>query len=663
MLILSVFLLPLVAAEPACLLQKTNQPTQISALAKQAQGEYAGTGSCVPRFPETHVASDLASCISQCTSAATGFSLQGTVCLCCAGFSLSSSSSVSLYARSIPSWQFLAVRKECPTFHTLGTTKFIASGDINECAQYCEGLNAGVMQYFSRFFAGDCICCNGGLRTAASSNADANLYWGYTSKITIPGPGGVPVPLGWEYAGTGTCDPISATFNGEANDIAACASLCLDRKPKTTGIRFDGTACTCCRGLILSSSSTVPLYAKALPPLWNFLGVGKSCPTAQILSSGIVSDIYNCARTCETNNAGEMVYSPINDFVATCTCCSGALISGGTSLALANGALISRGASSDFGYTTSPVPVATPGVEGDPHITALDGSHYLLLSQGTFSLWHLHGLLAEFQSEDGTQDGSKKVPVDWEVYTHYSGQQSFTKGLLLVDRSAGVQRQILEITSQDCQWRARSGAEWRMVSKPGMISVADGQDYVTGFNVTKTNGKKDHATHASHSSGSHFNFNQVHFSMNTKDGATDVAVLTVSCRPKRNLDLNLVMKRRSDQRFVEGELASRKTLATLQTSDSEFGIKDKWQDIGGSDHAAAYLRQMDEDSSSKTSLLQICNAEDKVQAKITCSKYLDSLSHLDPSGFVLNDCVYDICHGAGEVAAELAAELLKSTNV
>ena len=175
------------------------------------------------------------------------------------------------------------------------------------------------------------------------------------------------------------------------------------------------------------------------------------------------------------------------------------------------------------------------GVVGDPHITALDGSHYLLLSQGTFSLWHLHGLSTEFRA----QDGLKKIPVEWEIFTHYSGHQSFTKGLLLVDRSAGAQRQVLEITSQDCQWRAHSGAEWSMVSEPGMISVAEGQDYVTGFNMTKT-GRK----HRGHASRSQLNLNQVHFSMNSKDGATDIAVLTVSCRPKRNLDLNMVMKRR-----------------------------------------------------------------------------------------------------------------------
>ena len=44
----------------------------------------------------------------------------------------------------------------------------------------------------------------------------------------------------------------------------------------------------------------------------------------------------------------------------------------------------------------------------------------------------------------------------------------------------------------------------------------------------------------------------------------------------------LRLLRRSDHKFVEGELAERKKLATLQTSDSEFSIKGRWQEIGGS---------------------------------------------------------------------------------
>eukprot|EP00438_Fugacium_kawagutii_P033833 Skav235842 [mRNA] locus=scaffold1931:331187:333241:- [translate_table: standard] len=44
---------------------------------------------------------------------------------------------------------------------------------------------------------------------------------------------------------------------------------------------------------------------------------------------------------------------------------------------------------------------ALSGVEGDPHVRTLDGGHYTLLSQGTFSLWRFSGVHANFMSKDG----------------------------------------------------------------------------------------------------------------------------------------------------------------------------------------------------------------------------------------------------------------------
>ncbi|CAL1156103.1 unnamed protein product [Cladocopium goreaui] len=373
---------------------------------------------------------------------------------------------------------------------------------------------------------------------------------------------------GWEYAGKGDCAAILQTFNEP--DPTSCASQCSYLMLAFSFDSLRSSTCFCCQDLALSTSYRSFAYARAIRK-WDFIGTGKRCQSP--VASFSANTLNDCALSCEpTTNPGWFIYTPRN--IPGCTCCSG--LNPTTELIP-----IPRFSTpwSHFVYRREVKRVDVPGgkvwsvgVYGDPHITALDGSHYLLLSQGTFSLWHLHGLLTEFQ----TQDGFKKVPVEWEIFTHYSGHQSFTKGLLLIDRSAGVQRQVLEITSQDCQWRAHSGAEWTMVSKPGMISVAEGQDYVTGFNMTKTNGRKHRGGHASRNQ---LNLNQVHLSMNSKDGATDIAVLTVSCRPKRNLNLNLVMKRRSDHGFVEGELAGGKKLAALET-DSEFNVKGKWQDVG-----------------------------------------------------------------------------------
>ena len=290
-------------------------------------------------------------------------------------------------------------------------------------------------------------------------------------------------------------------------------------------------------------------------------------------------------------------------------------------------------------------------VVGDPHITTLDGKHYTLLSQGTFSLWHFSGLEAELHSEVGT----KKLPIDWQVYVHYSGHQSFTKGLLLIDKSGGSIRQVLEITSQDCRWKARKGnGDWRVVDNAELISIPDGKDYVTGFDLGTT-GPRGH--------GGHGFPNRVRFNMKTKNGKSDIAALSLSCRPSHNMNLQISMKRQSDQQFVDGELkVARKSLSTLQTStDSDFRVDSKWQELGGSEQAASYFQLVDTHQTSNSLLqLQGCGDAEKGLAKETCSKHLGEARGTENTHF-FEDCVYDVCHGAGETQAELAAELLAVT--
>ena len=178
-------------------------------------------------------------------------------------------------------------------------------------------------------------------------------------------------------------------------------------------------------------------------------------------------------------------------------------------------------------------PSAVASATGDPHVKTLDGRSYTLLSQGTFLLWRLSGMEAELQSAGGEV---KKTPVDWHLYAHYSGHQSFTKGLLLVDMSGGSLQQVLEITAQKCEWRARKANQgWTAVksSEPSdLISLdAEGND-VTTFNLVTTNGAKFH--------------NRLHMNVHTKDGKTGIAVLRLSCRPNHNLNLHITMSRRRE---------------------------------------------------------------------------------------------------------------------
>lgn len=115
-------------------------------------------------------------------------------------------------------------------------------------------------------------------------------------------------------------------------------------------------------------------------------------------------------------------------------------------------------------------------------------------------------------------------------------------------------------------------------------------------------------------------------------------------------------------RFVEGEVKvarGSRAFSTLQT-DSEFAIDAKWQDLGGSDQAASYL-DMDQ---AGDAFVAKCSREEEEKAHEACSKHLGQLGDIqqgNPDATFYEDCVYDVCHGAGETAAELAAELLEST--
>jgi hypothetical protein len=116
-------------------------------------------------------------------------------------------------------------------------------------------------------------------------------------------------------------------------------------------------------------------------------------------------------------------------------------------------------------------------------------------------------------------------------------------GVLLVDRSGlspifgefsrsgGSARQVLEITSEECKWRARKqGGKWTAVKNEETISVPDGKDYLAGFHVSRKVAPNGHK--------------HVHLNLNTKGGKADKAVLSLSGRPHHNINLQFVMKQR-----------------------------------------------------------------------------------------------------------------------
>lgn len=296
-------------------------------------------------------------------------------------------------------------------------------------------------------------------------------------------------------------------------------------------------------------------------------------------------------------------------------------------------------------------------------------------SQGTFSIWRYSGVDAIPASQ------RNKVPVDWQIYTRYSGHPAFTKGLLLVDNSGGKKRQALEITAQDCQWRAQKGdQEWTLVKDGESLSVPDGNDYVTGFIMTKKDGRLKGQSN-------------VRLNMQMKDFAQDAALLSLACRPKQHINFQMAMQQRHGSDLMQGALAPRMSfieasasfvepsfVASSIDSDDAVEVKSHWEELGGSAQAAAYF-QMEE--AQKISLLQSssgwdvnhsdskqlatsfaatsCSEEEQEEARKTCSKHLGSKKNRNSEEEAMfEDCVFDVCHGAGETAAEMAEELMMS---
>lgn len=303
------------------------------------------------------------------------------------------------------------------------------------------------------------------------------------------------------------------------------------------------------------------------------------------------------------------------------------------------------------------------------------------MSKDTFSIWRYAGVDAIPASST-----TKRVPVDWQIYTRYSGHPAFTRGLLLVDNSGGQRRQALEITARDCQWRARKGdQEWTVVKDGESLSVPEGNDYVTGFTMTKKDGLRGHSN--------------VRLNMQMKDFAKDAALLSLVCRPKQHINFQMAMQQRSEgsmqgalkvprMSFIEAAASfvapaappAASFVESSKDSDRGVEVRSHWEALGGSAQAAEYFQTMEEAQKVSLSLLQTssgeanhshsktsfaatsCGEEEQEQARKTCSKHLGSAKHRssDAEAF-FEDCVFDVCHGAGEDAAEMAEELMMSS--
>ena len=279
-------------------------------------------------------------------------------------------------------------------------------------------------------------------------------------------------------------------------------------------------------------------------------------------------------------------------------------------------------------------PTKEGGVIGDPHIRTLAGDHYTLLREGSFLLW-------EF--------ALKKPHVKWQIYAHYAGHQSFTKGLLLVDTS-GPQPSSMEITSEKCEWKTNGkSTEWAPITSENEVVLSGSSSGMKVVGHQRKDMKK--------------------IDLFLADKKKAVASLKVMCRQGHHINLKLHMTNQKWGRFVTGELKGQKhqnanlkiqKLSTLQldaTEDQEFQVQKTWKELGGSSHAEQYLQHLDEHPRQTSSLIQICDPEAEVEARALCLKHLGK--NVASNSVYFKDCIFDVCSGAGEVAAEMAAEMLR----
>ena len=183
------------------------------------------------------------------------------------------------------------------------------------------------------------------------------------------------------------------------------------------------------------------------------------------------------------------------------------------------------------------------GVVGDPHITTLDGKHYTLLQQGHFLLWSF---------------------ADFQLFAHYSGKASFTKGLLLIDKS-GSSPQALELTSKDCQWRSQGVSFSELTTLD--LRNADGSVFAA-FKVWKETVKEHKSIKRQH----------VKILLKSKNKMRELAHLAVTCKAVHFLSVQLKMAEVEDARYVKGQLGPKRThfhaakKAMLLEMDSEYVV-------------------------------------------------------------------------------------------
>eukprot|EP00438_Fugacium_kawagutii_P002821 Skav214107 [mRNA] locus=scaffold1185:240482:241465:- [translate_table: standard] len=235
---------------------------------------------------------------------------------------------------------------------------------------------------------------------------------------------------------------------------------------------------------------------------------------------------------------------------------------------------------------------------------------------------------------------------------------------MLVDSSVTPSR-VVELTSEDCLWRTTlsTGSSdlepWSRVDEPELL-FADGKK-MTAFRMRQS--PKDPKMY-------------VELLTQRADWTfKKVAELYVRCRPGHHINAKIAMTSKEDMDLVGGQVGSRghteegedhsspnflQGMQERMRSDKEFATSKSWRELGGSQAASSYLNEVDEEKPD----LKTCAGEEKLAAIVMCRKYLGAPPTNDQQfqsfEHHFQGCVFDVCNGGGEVAAQLAAEIMEA---
>jgi len=148
-----------------------------------------------------------------------------------------------------------------------------------------------------------------------------------------------------------------------------------------------------------------------------------------------------------------------------------------------------------------------------------------------------------------------------------------------------------------------------------------------------------------------------------------IAKILVICKASLHINIKLVMFQKEDFKYVTGQLGIHKDKAILLQDSSKLGLQRKgyrvrtdspflttqsWTDLGGSGFAASYLSKVDQERPAM--FLADCDKEREDNAKVLCAKQLNGIPQAEMED-IMAECVFDVCRGGGEVAAQLFAEI------